>query len=118
LAAAEARRTFATPPKASITALNTEGLVVVVGPGTSFVTADAVKGMVITRGGQVIKPLTSDIAPTMIENRMGAKSRSATGRFRFPLDALAPSGPLTIVIIGQRHNFEIPMSEVELCLLR
>jgi hypothetical protein len=117
-AAAEARRKFATPTRTDLTALNKQGLIVVVSPGTSFVTADAVEGMVIRRGDQVIKPLTSVIKPTMIENRMGAKSASAVGRFTFPMDVFAPKSPLTIVIIGKLRNFEIPMSEVELGLFR
>ncbi len=118
MAAAQARRKFATPRSANLAALNSGGVVVNVTAGSSFLTADAVEGMVIRRGDQVIKPLTSRIQPAVIGNRMGAKSPSAVGVFTFPMNAFAPTSPLTIVIVGNLRNFEIPMTTVELGMLR
>lgn len=118
LAAGEARRKFTSPPALSVDTLNKEGLTVEVSAGNSFVTADAIEGVVIKRGDQIIKPVTSDVKPVTIENRMGAKRESAVGRFRFPIGAFAATGPLTIVLVGKVRNFEIPMSEAELSLLR
>jgi hypothetical protein len=93
---------------------------IVVTPGPSFLTADAIQDVVLKRGDQIIRPLARNVAPTTVQNAMGASRTLAEGRFTFDMAAFSTStpGPVTIVLIGQRGNFEWDMYSNELDSLR
>lgn len=115
--AAEARRKFQPPPTIRIDELNAEGLTIEVSPG-GFTSADAIENVVLKRGDAIMRPLASNVVPVTIENAMGAKKDVSRGSFRFPINAFAPTSPVTIILVGRSRNFEIPLTVVELSKLR
>jgi hypothetical protein len=115
--AAEARRKFQPAPSPPIETLNEGGLIVHVGP-KDFSSTDSIELVVIKRGDSLIRPLKSELTPEVMQNAMGASRATVRGRFHFPMDAFAPTGPLTLVLVGRSENFEIPLSSTELATLR
>jgi hypothetical protein len=54
-----------------------------------------------------------------MQNALGAKKDSAQGDFAFDLSVFDPQyGPLTLVLIGQRGNFEWVMTAEDLTQLK
>lgn len=117
--ALEARRTFQTPAFPTLDALNAERLIVTVSPGSSLITVDAIENVVVKHGDTVTKPLRAEVTPTVVQNAMGAKKESARGAFMFDFYVFDPQyGPLTLVLIGKRGNFEWEMTAQDLAQLK
>ena len=114
----EAKRKFQDSPKLDVNDLNKGAVAVVVGPGSNFTTADGIENVVIERNGQVVKPLSADVRPTTIQNRLGASRASTEGRFTFPLNVFSPDVPITIILIGKSGNFEWSITRTDLSRLK
>lgn len=114
----EARRKYQPVPQLSIADLSEPGVVVEVSAGRSFLTADAIEGVVLKRDGEIVRPLSANVEPETIRNRMGAELAVSRGSFKFAMESFSPSSPLTIVCIGKRGNVEFDLSEIELGRLR
>ncbi len=117
-AAAEARRKYQPEPKLSLDDLNQQGLLIVVRPGKSLTTADAIENVVIKRGDEIIRPIEATMAPETTVNALGAKLEVSRGTFRFAMEALAPSSAVTIVCVGAKGNYEITLTAMQLSRLR
>jgi hypothetical protein len=89
---------------------------VIVNPGQSFLTADAIENVVLKRGDRIIRPLARTVTPTTVQNAMGPSKTLAEGRFTFDMAEFSSStvGTLTIVLIGKHGNFEWEMYSNEL----
>jgi hypothetical protein len=115
---AEAKRKYEDPPHLSIASLNAEKVIVNVRPGRNFTNFGVIEAMVIKRGGQIVRPLKSNVTPTVVQNRMGASAAAADGEFTFDFSTFDPSDGVVLVLIGKSGNFEWEMSAKELAQLR
>lgn len=118
LAGLEAKRKFEPVPALSVDALNRLGLSIEVSPGSPLTTADAIENVVIKRGETVIRPLSRTVQPDTIQNALGVKRELSTGSFKFAMEALRPTGDLTIVLVGRRQNYEITLLQAALTFLK
>ena len=99
--------------------LNTDGVIVVVRPGTDFSTVDSIEDLVLKRGDEIMRPVKKSIEPTVVHNSLGAQKSSAIGQFQFSLDAFSIlRGPVTIVCIGASANYEWTLTALDLANLR
>jgi hypothetical protein len=115
----EARRTFQNPVFPSLDTLNANRLVVSVSPGSSLLTVDTIENVIIKHGDMVTKPLRAEVHPTVVQNAVGVKKESAEGGFVFDFYVFDPQyGPLTLVLIGKRGNFEWEMTADDLSKLK
>jgi hypothetical protein len=114
---ADAKRRFADAPKFSVADLNAGGLTVIVTSATSFVQADDIQNVVLTKGGTIVRPASNKVAPATIKNGAGATRSVAAGEFHFPLDAV-PAAPFKVVCVGAAGNYELTIIESDLNRLR
>jgi hypothetical protein len=115
-AAGEAKRKYEPRPILAPDELN-KGLVEVV-VGSKDMKADVITSMVIKRENNLVRPLRQVSLPVQIANLMGGVTRVANSAFVFDLDTFRPTSDITLVLIGERENFEYLMSSRELKLLR
>lgn len=106
------------PKPPSMAEANARGVVVFVTPGQNFLRSDAIERVVIERGDRRILPSAEKVAPSLVRNGFGAVKELSEGEFTFPIEAFAPAGGLTFVLVGRSGNIRIPMTESELAMFR
>lgn len=116
--ASESRRKFETYSPPDIAALNERGVGIAVGPADFF--GGSVENVVIRRGNdEIIRPTSGGAIEETLTNRLGATRTVKSGTFYFPIDAFAPSkGPIMLVVIGEKSNFEWVLLPSELASIR
>lgn len=118
MAAATASRKFEARPHLTVEALNARKVVIHVGPGSTFSTADAIENVVIKRDGAIIQPSQKAITLAPVQNALGASKPSANGDFTFEFEAFTPTTSITLVFIGAAGNYEWTVTPDELARLR
>jgi len=68
--------------------------------------------------GMILRPLTADVRPTIVQNRLGVTAAAADGDFTFDFSVFEPSQPITFVVVGKSRNFEWMMTPEELARLK
>lgn len=118
LAAAEAKRRYERLPTLVAEDANKLGVVVHVGPGSDFTAHATIEGVLIKRGGVVIRPRKSELKPVQLQNRLGAIATSSEGWFTFDFEVFTPSEPITLVLIGAAKTDEFVVTPRALAKLR
>lgn len=115
---AEAKRKYESLPDLRADDLNLGKITIQVFPSASLNAGDTIENAVIRRGLVILRPEKTTVAPVSISNLMGAKRDTALGAFVFEFSALAPDGPVTLVLIGKSQNVELELSPEILKQLR
>lgn len=118
LVASAAKRRFLARPTPSLVDLNQHQIVLRVVPSGNFLKAAAIQSVVIKRGSAILHPTSADVKPVEIQNGMGARRTVSEGNFTFPFSAFDPSGPITVVLIGDAGNFEWLVTREELARMK
>jgi len=91
------------------------GLGIYVMPGPNQRLADSIQKVLIRRGEELIEPLTTTIAPAVYR---GGNPPLLKGFFTFPMNALAPSSSVTVVLIGASGTTNCSFDQRQLETLR
>lgn len=110
LQAADAKRRYLPTPKLTLKDIDNTHVTIQVDTSDSFINAESVARIVLKRNGEIVQPTSQSLAPRTIQNGMGATRIINQGRFSFAIECFDASQPLTIVIVGEQHTLEIPMS--------
>jgi len=98
--------------------LNSQQIVLHIGPSASFADADAIENVVLKRGADIVRPINRQVTPVDIRNAFSATRTVSEGDFTFPFSAFDPPTGVTIVMIGRTGNFEWALATAELARMK
>jgi hypothetical protein len=99
----------------SFTEANYWGFGVYVFPANNRRAADSIEKVRIKRGSEIIEPLNATTAPAVYR---GVHPPLSKGFFAFPMDAFAPSSPITLLLTGSNGTIECSLDRAKLQSLR
>jgi hypothetical protein len=113
---AEATRTGERIEPMSPGEANGWGVGIFVTPGPNPRLSESIHRVMIKRGGKVIEPTTTTLAPAVYRGR-GSPPLSK-GYFAFPMDAFSLTSELTVVFVGASGEFTCALDQRKLSSLR